>query len=532
MELWKRSATGNNWLNKVTGILKKRLGILMFLVSLVVGLFAYGGYGIAWDEPFSHLCGETTYNYVVNHDNSLRTFKDRAYGIAFELPLVVVEKALSLSDTRSIYLMRHLVTHVFFLFSAFVLFILINYMYHNKLLAAAGFLMLVLNPVLYAHSFFNSKDIPFMSMFIICFLLSAIAFKKNRLKYFVLLGIGCGLLTNIRIMGIMLIGLITLLIVIEILRPGNVKAERINKGKELLAFLVASALTLFITWPYLWISPFGNLIDAFRAMANFYWDGEVLYLGKPVNAHALPWHYGIVWFLVSNPLLYICFGIFGIILLMIAFFRKPLRFISDRINWNYLIYLICFAGPILAVIVLRSTLYDSWRQLFFIYPGFLLLGIYGLNYLLKTRLRKTVLFLAFAGFMTIAYFMVTNHPFQHVFFNRLLPRDKPDAARKTFDMDYWGTSYKYALEYILARDTSSKIVINVANFPKYQAGFILKPEERERIVYDFGVELESAEYFVTDYRWHPTEYEDLVPYRYHSVKVFNSTILTIFKKAP
>ena len=38
-------------------------------------------------------------------------------------------------------------------------------------------------------------------------------------------------------------------------------------------------------------------------MANFYWDGEVLYLGKPVNAHALPWHYGIVWFMVQTPLL-------------------------------------------------------------------------------------------------------------------------------------------------------------------------------------------------------------------------------------
>ena len=241
MQLWRRSSSGNNLLNKVAGILKKHLGILMFLISLVVGLFAYEGYGIAWDEPFSHLCGETTYNYVVNHDNSLRSFKDRTYGIAFELPLVVVEKALSLSDTRSIYLMRHLLTHIFFLFSAFVLFILIDYMYHNKLLAAAGFLMLVLNPVLYAHSFFNSKDIPFMSMFIICFLLSAIAFKKNRLKYFVLLGIGCGLLTNIRIMGIMLIGLITLLMVIDMIRPGNVKAERIKKGKELLTFLVVSA---------------------------------------------------------------------------------------------------------------------------------------------------------------------------------------------------------------------------------------------------------------------------------------------------
>ena len=226
------------------------------------------------------------------------------------------------------------------------------------------------------------------------------------------------------------------------------------------------------------------------------------------------------------------FRYIGIFLLSSLLSGSHFILFSNKINWNYIIYLICFVGPILAVIILRSTLYDGWRQLFFVYPGFLLLGIYGLNYLGKTRLRIPVLILVFAGFIPMAYFMVANHPFQNVFFNRLLPREKPDAIRKTFDMDYWGTSYKYALEYILARDTSSKITINVANFPKYQAGFVLKPEERQRIVYDFNVDLDSAEYFITDYRWHPTEYEDLVPYRYHSVKVFNSTIMTIFKKAP
>ena len=448
--------SGNNLLNKVLTILKKRLGILMFLVSLVVGLFVFKDYGVTWDEQLSHQCGEKSYNYVVNHDNSLISYDDRFYGVAFELPLIAIEKAFSLSDSRDIYLMRHLVTHLFFLFSAFILFILIDYLYHNKILAATGFLLLVLNPVLYAHSFFNSKDIPFVSMFIICFLLTAVAFKRNRLKYYLLLGIGCGLLTNIRLMGVLLITLISVLFVIDFILSRNDKTEKINKGSGLLIFLAATVLTLILTWPYLWINPIQNFIGAYKTMSNYPWQGQVLFLGERIKATELPWYYGIVWFLITNPILYLCYGAFGLLLLIFGFIRKPFLFISNKINRNHLLYILCFVGPVLAIIILRSTLYDSWRQLFFIYPSFILLAIYGLNYLLKTKLKVAILILILIGFASVADFMFINHPFQQVYFNRFLPRERPEYLRKQFDLDYWGSSYKAALDYILATDTSRK----------------------------------------------------------------------------
>ena len=514
---------------KITNLVKTYPGLILLGTFIVVSLFAYKDYGLAWDEQQSRLCGQKTYNYVFHNDDALKSFKDKVYGVGFEFPLVLIEKALNIQDVRNVYLMRHLVTHLFFLFSAFCLYLLINYIYKNKLLAAIGFLLLALNPVLYGHSFFNSKDIPFMSMFIICLLLAAVAFKKDKLKYFLLLGIGCGLLTNIRIMGIMLISIISFFIVMDMLLPGKNKKERIYKVKALLIFLVSASVSLFITWPYLWIRPFGNLIDAFKEMANFRWDGDTLYLGTLVNATKLPWHYSLVYFSVSNPLVYLVFGLFGMILLMINFIRRPFRFMAEKINWNHLIYFICFIGPITAVIVFKSTLYDGWRHLFFIYPGFILLAVYGLHFLLKTKLRSIMLMITFICFGYIAFLMIDNHPFQHIYFNQIISNGKPDKARKLFETDYWGTSFKSSFEYILAHDTASIIKVNAPISPGYMNVEILKAEERKRIVCLLRDDTIGAKYFVMNYRWHPKDLVEFKPYEYHSIKVFNNTINTIFK---
>ena len=59
-------------------------------------------------------------------------------------------------------------------------------------------------PRIYANTFVNSKDPPFISMFIIALYLLERAFRKDTVAAFILLGIAVGLLTNLRIMGIML----------------------------------------------------------------------------------------------------------------------------------------------------------------------------------------------------------------------------------------------------------------------------------------------------------------------------------------
>jgi hypothetical protein len=182
------------------------------------------------------------------------------------------------------------------------------------------------------------------------------------------------------------------------------------------------------------------------------------------------------------------------------------------------------------------VLYDGWRQLYFIYPPFVLLCIYGFNFLFEKDLGKLIAIGSFAAFISSGFFMVNNHPFQHVYFNKFIDTRSPEHLRKQFELDYWGTSYKQSLEYILEHDQSPSINVSVQNSPGRDNREILTFEERKRINIvgsprNRGLtgKLENATYFITNYRWHPEDYEDLEQAKWHSIKVGNNTINAIFK---
>ena len=167
----------------------RHIGPILFFIAFLIALLSFDEYGLGWDEPQQRGTGKVCYDYVFSEDSNLLRWSDRDYGVAFELPLIILEKTFNLTDSRSIYLMRHLVTHLFFLLGCYFLFRLIDYLYNNKLLSTIGFLLLVLHPRLYSHSFFNTKDIPFMTMFIISIYYSVKALDKKTVLSFIKSGI-------------------------------------------------------------------------------------------------------------------------------------------------------------------------------------------------------------------------------------------------------------------------------------------------------------------------------------------------------
>jgi len=104
-------------------------------------------------------------------------------------------------------------------------------------------------------------------------------------------------------------------------------------------------------------------------------------------------------------------------------------------------------------------------------------------------------------------------------------RHEPEYIRKHYEQDYWGVSYKQIFEYILAKDPSDSIKINVNNNAIYSKQ-IIKQKDRNRLNF---VSFEEADYFVTNYRYHPQDYIELVRMRFYSIKVNNSTINEVFK---
>ena len=103
--------------NNNFNLVQQNIGLIILITALIIALFTYEKYGMSWDEPMQRKTGEINCNYIFSNDNSLLTWQDRDYGVAFEVPLIIIEKALNLNDSRDIFTIRHLVTHCFFLIS-------------------------------------------------------------------------------------------------------------------------------------------------------------------------------------------------------------------------------------------------------------------------------------------------------------------------------------------------------------------------------------------------------------------------------
>lgn len=503
-------------------IARQYWGYILFISMCVIAFSSFEKYGISWDEDGQRWIGITSFNYIVHGNQTLNEWTDRDYGVAFELPLIAIERIFNLTDTRDIYLMRHLITHLFFLIGALFGYKLVYFLYKNKLLATVGFLFIILHPRIYTQSFFNTKDIPFMTMFLISLYFNAIAFNKKKIINFVILGISIGILINLRIAGIILPLCILTFAVIDAIS----EKKYLHHLKLISFFGLTTIIVLFASWPYLWTDPINNFIHAFANMSHFRWGGEILFNGKIIKGTAVGWNYIPIWFSITTPLFYLFTGLAGIVLLIIKFIKKPLILLLNTKERNNIFFIICFLSPIFIAIALNSVLYDGWRHLYFIYPSFVLLAIYGLNFFIRKKKNMLLIASSILTFIFITGFMVKHYPIQHVYYNCILRFTPPEYIRNNFEMDYWGVSYRQSLEYILENDDSPIINVNISNFADYMIIKILSPKDRNRVNF---VPFEKATYFITNYRWHPQDYEELKNLEYHSFKIANNTVNKIFK---
>src|SRR6185312_9649888 len=88
-------------------------GIVMFILSVIIGLCVYHDYGMCWDEPYQRAPGILSYNYIMHGSQELFIKKSDNHGAGFEILLVFIEKWLRLSDSRDIYMMRRVVSNIF-----------------------------------------------------------------------------------------------------------------------------------------------------------------------------------------------------------------------------------------------------------------------------------------------------------------------------------------------------------------------------------------------------------------------------------
>ena len=442
-------------------VLARHSGVLVCTLLLIVGLGVLDDYGVSADEPNQRRFAQRNLDAIVSGYETTwpedQSRNKRLYGMAFELPALLVERSLGLTDSRNVYLTRHLLIHLVFLLGGLGGYLLVYRLFDSRVLAVFALLVFVLHPRLYAHSFFNSKDIPFASMFMLALFLVHRAFRKETVTAFVVLGVGVGTLTNLRSMGLLLV------LAVVGLRAGDWWVEagaRRHLWRTTGAFVGASVVTLYVLSPYLWVNPlrFGDALALSAHYPNMHpqrFQGQVLF------PDALPLDYIPTWFTITSPPVVLLLGLLGIGGVVYGAVTRPGAMVREpRLRFGGLL-VACFVGPLLAVVLTSAYLYNGWRHMYFLHAPFSLLAVYGLRGVTAgwRRVRAGMYGVAWVGMGVIVYEMIQLHPYQQVYFNRLVDRTTPEYLRSQYDMAYWGVQYKEGLEYLLARYPAGPIPV-------------------------------------------------------------------------
>ncbi len=476
---WRRAA---DWLTPHSAL-------LICALFLLAGVFLSDDYGIGFDEQRRRQNAIANLNYILGNAGiaDLPPYPDRVFGVSFELSLLLAERALGLEDYYSIHRLRLILTHLFFIAGGFCCYLLTWRLFNNRLLALLALLLFLLHPRLYAHSYVNSKDLPLLSMFSIALYLLERAFRRDTAGAFVLLGIAVGVLTDLRIMGIILFPAVAAMRGLDLWRA----KEWVRRRHILLTgglFALAAGLTPLALSPYAWSNPLDYLTGALSLTVNHPLIVPQLFQGERILSTELPPHYALTWFAITTPPPILLLGFIGAAAVVGQGLAQPgAVFGNTRLRFGLLL-LACFALPLLGVVLLGSNIFDDWRHLYFIYSPFCLLAVWGLHWLAaalgRQRWLKVGLYgLAGVGLGLIILQMAQIHPQQQVYFNFLVDRTTPEHLRTRYEMDYWRLVGRQILEYLLNRHPGETVYM-LGGQPWPLAAEILPAAARQRLVFN------------------------------------------------
>ncbi len=485
---------------------------LFFVALTLLGIFIFPDYGVSWDESTSRTNGMVSLKHALKltgseflkDDAVLQEFKipldaysDRDYGVAFEIPLAAAERLLELNDSRSQYLFRHLATYLIFVLGVFAVYHLAKRRFSDWRWGLFAAVLLVLSPRFFAEGFYNDKDIVFMVFFAIAMNSMIVFLEKPNFRNGLLHALATALAIDVRVMGIILP-----IITLGVLGLRMIQAQVPFRQTVVVVsgYLIVTALVVFLMWPWLWSAPWSHFGEAIGNMSHFRWHESNFYLGAYVPASRIPWHYVPVWIGITTPPLYLGLFLVGIASILYRILRSRSLW-SNSGSMQDLLFLGIFAGAVMSVIVLHSVLYDGWRQLYFIYPAFLLIAVNGM-YLVWARVSGRTVQKISIGILVLAalgntfIWMVAVHPLQNLYANQLAGANWGSS----YDMDYWGLSNRKAIEYILSVDKRPAIKIwPLSDTPILNGAAMLNAAERNRIV--LADTKDEADYLVNNYRF-------------------------------
>ena len=546
-------------------IFKKNLLIYYILsIFFLFGLFIYKDFGVGIEEHFQRSSGFFWLKYILQFTD-FEILKNQVnnkileinilypnlppieiakhYGIIFDLPMAFIETLFNLNNSDDQFFLRHLSNFLIFFISGYFFYLLVKKRIKSEFLAISSCLFYLLSPRIFGNSFFDAKDLLFLSLITISFYFYSNFSEKKGLVSLLLFAIFASISTSTRIMGIFFPISFLLICLFEILN------NKFNKNALVhsVIFLVFFLFFLYIHWPYLWTLNFHeylNFFQIFKVASN----PDVYFNGEFYNSMFLPFNYIPLWILISIPEIILLFFLIGIIFYLRRLFKrfihiKEISISNDLWRGNYeKIDLFIFLGFFQIIIIYLSfnlSLYSGWRHFLFLnffITYFAAIGLFMIWMKIKhrTNLKKLFTLFLIISIFEIVFNLYKYHPFQSVYFNKFILKSMTDK----FEVDTQSLSRTMALRDILADvNHNNEVTIATASWTPLENGrSLLNKQDQKRLKFIGTTEKHKAEYIYTNfyYEINPQNVKKYnIPSNFKLLKSFsidNTIIYSIYKK--
>ena len=437
----------------------KKLFFAFTAIILILMVSSSSHYGISWDEQVQSEYGERVLKFYTSFGKDTSYFDPQkaihTYGPFFEWLSAIANHNYSGDPIER----RHLLISLFG-FLAIVFTGLTAREIGNWKSGVLAQTLIFFTPVFFGHSMFNSKDIPFAAGYIaaVYFIVRFLKTWPSPSKATIIGGIlAIGVALSVRIGGLLLLIYTLIFLLIKLIREkeGVINSLMRNKKAVFKLFLMLGGgyMLAMLFWPFGLTNPIKHPLYALTFLSKYEFNSYNLFDGHWIFSLQVPWDYIPKWIWVTTPL----FISVGILLLPIILIKW--KAFNTRINGDlFLMILFTSVFPVLYIIYKKSNVYDGWRHTMFVYPP-LVVCCASIWYGFIALLKSMNVYLKYAGtallgvfVMEPALFMVNNHPLEAFYFSPTI--GGTSGAFKKYEIDYYGTSIRNAVEWIAQHSDS------------------------------------------------------------------------------
>lgn len=498
---------------------------IFFAIYLVLGILIFKDFGIGIEEHFQRQNGF----YWLNHFLSFTNFEEikliaskkyqeilttdpylpdanffNFYGIVFDLPLAFIETFFNLESSKIYFEIRHLIIFLIFFLSSIFFYKILNNRFNYFPSVAFGTVMYVISPRIFGDSFYNNKDLLFLSLLVFSIYYAFKLFDKFNYKNLFYFCLFAALSTSSRIFGLYLPFAIIIFLFFEFLSEKISFKVFLSRTSKLLFIYF---LFLYFHYPYIWEL---NIFQLKNWLSSFFYfmDYRMLFNGEYYHIKYLPRLYLPIWIFLTTPIYIIFIFLFGLFFLSKRLVKRVLniknKIILSNDFWTSnnekkdLLIILSFFLFFIYVIFFNVFMVSGWRYFYFLNIFIIYIfsfGIYKLRLTTKKKINHKIFILINLIFtISITIDLYRYHPYQSLYFNGFLNSENS----KKFQIDTPSLSRADALRFILSDNDKDQIfVANTSWTPFHNGKDLLNEKDKKRLIF-IGQELKQADYIYTN----------------------------------